>query len=301
MKKFFIIVILVFFGLFIVITLFREQSTHVNSESSDTRRTLNEKENIRKFWDIYRQATEHRIAGRYTDAVAEYEKALMFNAQHEDALYYLGNVYLELDNVKGAANAWKRLVHINPKSSRAHFQLGDLYLSFDQKGLFNIDSAEAEFKQTLAINKEETAPLLRLGQIALIRNNLSDAEHLFDAVIASNFKSVEAYFLNGYVSWKTGNRQKALNLLARASQVSHPAQKKDAAPGEGETPFENISALSEESKHQPIFNTFYKELSGLDSVSLKKQMDNRYQYLDAFLKNIRSLSQFNSEGESVND
>jgi tetratricopeptide (TPR) repeat protein len=301
MKKFFIIVISVLFVLFVVITLFRERSSPVNSENRETIGTLNEKENIQRFWEIYRQATENRIAGRYTKAVVDYEHALIFNNYHEDALYYLGNIYLELDNFKGAETAWKRLVQINPNSSRAHFQLGDLYLTINQKGLFNIDSAETEFKQAMAINKEETAPLLRLGQIALIRNYLSDAKNLFEAVTASNFKSVEAYFLNGYVSWKTGDRQKALNLLKRAAHVSQPVQTIHGTLGEGDTESRNLSGLSEESKHQPIFKNYYKDLSGLDSSSLTRQIDERYQHLDAFLEQIRNMTKSNTEGAAAID
>ena len=174
------------FALFVTITLLKSPSSPVNSENDDSEKMLVEKEKIQRFCEIYRQATEHRIAGRKKEAAVDYQSALMLSDQHEDALYYLGNIYLDLGDIEGAEKVWKRLVQINPNSARAHFQLGDLYLIIEHNALFNIRSAEVEFQRALEINKEETAPLLRLGQIALIRSNLSDARSLFEAVTASN-------------------------------------------------------------------------------------------------------------------
>ena len=253
MKKIIFIFISVLFVLFVTITLLKSPSSPVNSESDDSEKMLVEKEKIQRFWVNYRQATEHRIAGRKKKAAVDYQRALMLNDQHEDALYYLGNIYLDLGDIEGAEKVWKRLVQINPNSARTYFQLGDLYLIIEQNTLFNIQLAEVEFQRALEINKEETAPLLRLGQIALIHSNLSDARSLFEAVTASNFKSVEAYFLDGYIAWKKGDKQKALNLLVQAAEASRPVEPTHGVLGEGDTKSGNAHGLPERSKHQPLF------------------------------------------------
>ena len=145
-------------------------------------------------------------------AVAEYRKAISLNNSHEDALYYLGNMYFDLGELEAAEQIWRRLAEVNPNSARAHSQLGTIYLMIENGNMFNLDAAEAEFQRAFAINKEVTAPVLRLGQIALIRGNFSESQRLFNAVIGSNTRSVEAHFLTGYIDWKRGNLQKALNF-----------------------------------------------------------------------------------------
>jgi len=222
------------------------------------------------------------------DAAVAYRRALEYNEKHEDALYYLGNVYLELGEHKAAEKAWRRLLKVNPYSARAHFQLGDLYLSFDDGKYFDIDTAEAEYRRALEINKEETAPTLRLGYVALIRGNLPESQRYFDAVIGSNYKSVEAHFLNGYVAWKRGDPQKALTLYEKAVKYSFPERPGKGVLGEGDTKAGGAFVLPESSKHQTLFDVFIRDLSVMDKTKISQQMDSQYQKLDAFLTQIRA-------------
>ena len=56
-----------------------------------------DREQVLRFWELYREATDHRVAGRTREAASTYESALELKDDHEDALYYLGNMYVELD------------------------------------------------------------------------------------------------------------------------------------------------------------------------------------------------------------
>ncbi|MFQ5864116.1 MAG: tetratricopeptide repeat protein [bacterium] len=268
--------------LFIVIFVLKFQSSDVKNEQGDNEKKMVEKERIQRFWDLYRQATEHRIAGRLQRAAEDYRSALTINDHHEDALYYLGNVYLELGDFRGAEHAWRRLVQVNSNSARAHFQLGNLHLNFEHKEFFDLNKAEAEFERALEINKEETGPLLSLGQVALIRGNLAEARRYFNAVTGSNYKSVEAHFLNGYIAWKTGNSQKALTLLSKAVKYSQPEKPVQGVLGEGDTKIGPPIGMSNRWKVDLL------DLSGLNESSLLQQMESKYQILDAYLDQIRS-------------
>ena len=278
------IVISVLFSLFVCITLLKKWPLQVNSENVERESTFVNKEKIRRFWEIYRQAGEDRIAGRLRKAAHGYRNALKLNEQHEDALYYLGNVSLELGEFKDAEKAWKDLVEINPNSTRAHFQLGDLYLAFRQNELFAIRSAESEYRLALEINKEETGPLLRLGQVALIKGNLSAANKFFYTVIGSNYKSVEAHFLKGYIAWKTGNLQDALTLLTKAARYSRPLEPIEGVLGESDTK-SGQSFL----QRRASFLAHVADLSNVDESNVSKQIELRYQELDAFLEDIRRV------------
>ena len=294
MKKIFFTVISLLIIIFIAITLLKHGEPEVRLKSSDIKKTEGEKENIQRFWQIYRKATENRIAGKPEKAALEYEQALNIDNQHEDAWYYLGNVYLELNKFESAKQAWQHLVRINPNSSRAHFQLGDLYLSINHQELFDIDSAEQEFKKTLDINKEESAPTLRLGQIALIRNHLPDAKNLFEAVMKSNFKSIEAHFLDGYIAWKTGQSQKASDLLVQAAQLTAVSEPTPPVGNNHDTNVVQAPGISQRSEHQSIFKKYYNDLSGLDRSRLLQEQNERYQQLNVFLEHIRKVSEDNT-------
>lgn len=287
MKRWIIISFAAFIALFIMITLLKNRSPQQSEKIGRERYSISEKEKIREFWQHYRQGTQHRLAGKIHLAAEEYRQALQLDDRHEDALYYLGNMYLELDEFDQAKTAWQRLIQINSSSTRAHFQLGDLYLCFEQEKFFNIDAAEAEYLRAMDINKEETAPLLRLGEVALIRGDLTESQSYLENVIGSNYKNVEAHFLLGFIDWKQGRRQKALTLLNKAKKYSRPERSSPKFTGEGDTKTGRGLVLPESSKQLNPFYPFFQALAELDTTSSLNQMENQYRNLSDFLGKIQ--------------
>ena len=190
---------------------------------------------VRDFWSLYRAATAARVEGRIVDARDGYRAARDLNPRHEDVLYYLGNMELELGNYSGAQRAWQQLVEVNPASARTHSRLGDLYACPDSGAPWVLPRAEREFARAAELNREETGPLLRLGEIAVLRGDWSSAVRYFDAVIGSHSRSVEAHFLKGYVAWRRGQNDDARALHRTAESLAHGAQPVQPAPAEGDT------------------------------------------------------------------
>ena len=291
MRKSFLIIPAVLLALFAAITFMKSRSKPENPPPAAQQTQSVDREAIQQFWIVYRQATEHRIAGRTEAAAAAYRQALELNDRHEDALYYLGNAYFELGNFEAAEKLLRRLLQINPNSARAHLQLGNLYLCTGRDDYFNLDAAEAEFRRAFEINKEETGSLLRLGQVALIRGDLPQAQNDFEAVIGSNFKSVPAYFLNGYIAWKQGNSQAAAARLAKAVQYSRPTAPVKGVLGEGDTkPGASFSAT----KRLPcqVFQGHLEDLAALDETELAQHVEERYREVDAFIERARKMTGF---------
>ncbi len=190
---------------------------------------------IREFWTRYREATAARAAGRLDAARDAYRQARALDPRHEDVLYYLGNMELELENYGEAERAWQQLAQVNPASARAHSSLGDLYACPDSGAPWNLARAAREFARAAELNREETGPLLRLGEVAVLRGDWSRAVRYFDAVIGSHSRSVEAHFLKGYVAWKRGQHDVARAQYRAAETLAHGAQPVQPAPAEGDT------------------------------------------------------------------
>jgi tetratricopeptide (TPR) repeat protein len=192
---------------------------------------------IPEFWSLYREATNARSEGRFAAARDAYRQALALNDRHEDVLYYLGNMEFELGNFRAAEIAWRRLAEINSASARAHSRLGDLYACPDAGAPWDLRRAEAEYARASALNREETGPLLRLGEVALLQGDLKGAAQHFTAVIATHPRSVEAHYLKGYVAWKRGDKAAAgaayrdAEAFTRAALAAAPP----AVPSEGDT------------------------------------------------------------------
>ncbi len=232
-----------------------------------------------RFWTLLRRATDERLAGRYADAAASYREALALNDRHQDALYYLGNAYLALGRHADAEAAWRRLADVNPNSSRAYTQLGDLYLCRGAE-TFDLDAAEAAFARAMEVNLEETGPLLYMGQVMLLRGDLARARDYFDAVSASNYRSVEAHFFGGYVAWQAGERPRADTLFAAAVRHAEPEQPAGGVPGEGDT--KQGRAMTRRASNCLAFEAHVSGLAGVEAAPA--EVDARYRRLDAFLR-----------------
>ncbi len=221
--------------LFVAVTVLKSRSSGTPGSVDSAGMSVEDRDRIRRFWETYRLATEHRIAGRSREAADAYTRALALNPEHQDALYYLGNMDFDLGNLAAAEHAWQRLVEIDPTSARAHSQLGTLYFCVGEQEMLQPERATAEFQRALTINREETGPLLRLGEIALVLGDLENALSYFDAVVGSDYSSVEAHFYKGYIAWKAGALDRASELLAAATRHAQPAEPAEGVPGEGDT------------------------------------------------------------------
>jgi tetratricopeptide (TPR) repeat protein len=166
-----------------------------------------------------REATTQRIAGQSAAALAIYKRALALNPNHADALYYAGNMQLALGSYADAASTWRRLLALDPGSARAQSQMGALFLCLDPGAPLRLDSADVYFHRAHDINKEETGPLLHLGESALVRGDLTRARQLFETVLTTHAASAPAHFYVGYVAMKAGDEQAALREFTRAQQL----------------------------------------------------------------------------------
>jgi tetratricopeptide (TPR) repeat protein len=180
----------------------------------------------RAFWEKLHAGNRARLRSDCGTAARLYEETLALDAVHEDALYYLGQCRRELGDPRAARAAFERLVKVQPASARGHLALGSLLASPDAAEPMDLPAAEAHLRRAHEINREETGPLLRLGELLLVTGRQQEAGQLFEAALRTNPKSVEAAFLAGFVGWQNGAA--AVAPLARrvreAARVEAPVK-----------------------------------------------------------------------------
>lgn len=184
------------------------------------------RQRVRLFWDKLHAANEARLRPDCRTAVGLYEQALELQPRHEDALYYLGQCRRDLGEPPAARTAFERLVEANESSARGHLALGALLASPDPREPMDLAAAEAHLRRAHAINSEETGPVLRLGEIALVSGRTDEAREWFEASLRTNPKSVEAAFLAGFVAWDAGARDlpRLVRRVHDAAEVVAPVK-----------------------------------------------------------------------------
>jgi tetratricopeptide (TPR) repeat protein len=286
MKKFYLISLALISTIFCIITFLKTESQNLNGQKISNDYTTTKKDSIQIFWEIYRQANKYRIEGKLEYAIESYNNALTYDDQHEDALYYLGNVFLDSRKYKEAEKCWKKLIQLNSESSRAHFQLGNLYLNYIDKEIFNIDLAEYHFQKILKINEEESGSVFRLGLIELIRGNITNARKLLEAVSGSNYKNLKASFFNSFIDWKLGLPDKAISRMMNVMRSGKDQKPETDIPGEGDTKSGKPLYIAKGPGRKSLFHEFTYGLEDIDPSNLNSQLEKRYENLDIFLEQL---------------
>jgi tetratricopeptide (TPR) repeat protein len=237
---------------------------------------------VRQFWALMREATAQRVDGQSAAALATYQRALALNPGHADALYYAGNMQLALGAYLDAAATWRRLLALDPGSARTQSQMGALFLCLDPGAPLQLDSADAYFHRAHAINKEETGPLLRLGESALVRGDLARARQLFQTVLATHAASAPAHFYVGYLAMKAGDEAGAAREFARAQELPLAAVVAGAT-SEGDTKT-GLPMRAERQSCDTLRALSEERVSGDQRAAMRE----RYRRLDSLLATARA-------------
>jgi len=175
-----------------------------------------ERQRVLRFWDRLNAATAARIGDDCAKASELYREALALDPKHEDCLYYMGQCQRQLKQPSEARQAFETLVELNPASARGHLALGALLASSDPQEPMDVSQAESHLRRAHDINGEETGPMVRLGEVLMLRGQDGEARRWLDAALSTNSKSIEAAFLLGYLAWESGDRRAALHLAGKA-------------------------------------------------------------------------------------
>lgn len=245
--------------------------------------TTADRDGIRRFWELHRAATTLRVAGDFEGAVEAYRAALELDPSHEDALYFLGNAYIETGRFAAADSTLSRLVAAHPDQARGHIRRGELYLCYPEAELFDVRAAGGAFARGLELNREETGPMLRLAQAALVEGNAREAVPWLEAVIGTHATSFEAHLLLGYVAWKKGNRHSAHERYERALEILGSTYA-DPVIGEGDRKHGSFILPGEQATCPGMLSLLDPLLAPTDPQSA----DAAYRHIDASIARLAS-------------
>ncbi len=215
-RKEFILVALILLIAFAGITIVKYRN-HPGSGAPSTVAVM--PDFVQTFWAQYNLATECRLQGKIDSSIIAYKEALKLNPDHEDALYYIGIMYMKADSFEKAQQTLGKLTELNPQSERAFIQLGNLYFCVNHTNYFHPEKSKLYFERAYELNKETLNPNLRLGEIALFQDRTNDALVIFNKLLMMDQKNAEIYFMIGYLNWKSGKVQYAIKDLERTFEL----------------------------------------------------------------------------------
>lgn len=271
-SKEFIIVAIILLLAFAGITFTKNwKKTESNSSSSKAANS----DSIQIFWANYNQATQYRLHNVSDSSIIAYEAALTLSPNHNDALYYIGNMYMKVGQFDKAQKSWEKLIELNPQGERAFSQLGTLYFCVTNPDYFHPGKAKSYFERAYDLNKEALNPNFHLGEIALFQDRIKDAITIFNKLSLMEQKNMEINFIMGYLNWKSGREQEAIKDLERTFE-----QKKAGIS------VENIS-MEENQECDLFLNWLNNNLTQAGKYDIRIVMPDVYQKFDLYLITMR--------------
>jgi len=283
MKRLLPLILGLFLLAFALITVLRRRSPEERSATAQQSARTARRDSVTQFWAVYREATRYRIQGALEQAAEKYTEALRLNDRHEDALYYGGNVYFQLGRFQEAKRAWARLIRVNPLSTRAYIELGDLYLTEEH----NLEEAKPLYRRAFQISKEETGPLIRLARVAVLEGDLDQAAQYYQDILRA-YPNREAFFLTGYIAWRAGAEQNAWEFFGKSVNYDASSGSKSGFSNEGDT---KTGDPTEYVRMEGLFDGWIRKLARLDSGVTRREMAAMYRDVQSYLQSMRTKVQ----------
>lgn len=159
-------------------------------------------------------AIEHHNAGRLDDAEAGYREVLAHDAQHVDALHFLGFIAFQRGELARAVELITRALALNPANPHAQQNLGNAY-----QALGDAARAAACFRKAMELKPQLVDAHFNLGIACRDLGQREEAAACFLRVLELRPQSAEAHFCLGHLYCDEDRVAEGLACFARALEL----------------------------------------------------------------------------------
>jgi tetratricopeptide (TPR) repeat protein len=215
---------------------------------------------------LYSSAKLHMTA--FNDATfAMFERAPASYRVHE-----LSAEIFEIENRYSEAVAeYRKAIELNPRAPDLHFRLGRAIL-MQSHSPESLQQASAEFRAELKVSPEDSASEFQLGQIAETQGNAADAKLHFERAVSLSPTFVQALIALGKIHLQNKQYAEAISVLTRATQVQ-PAN--ESAHYALLTTYRNNGQMDRANAEKATLDRLQKPPQGEFSNFLKRLGENR--------------------------
>ena len=145
---------------------------------------------IRRSHSIQRDASARRaysypldLHGRYTEAIAQLEKAIAINPNLTAAYFELASLYRRVNQPRMSVAIYNRVLEIDPNNARAYLRICETFAAVGE-----FKDAEPFCDQALEIDPEYADAHRMLGQLRYSRRNYEGAIEEFQHLQRSGLR-----------------------------------------------------------------------------------------------------------------
>lgn len=170
--------------------------------------------------DLMKEAIVHFDGGRYAKSIELLDEAIKVNKfeQLTDILYYYRAISkTKINQYSEALADYSKAIETNPYKSKYFYHRG---LTYFQIG--NYEQAKNDFTTTLSMDGENADIYVKLGFLKQQENDLKGAIEDYTKAITFNSKLGDAYYYRGLIYLQVLLPEKACTDLQKATDLGHP-------------------------------------------------------------------------------
>ena len=152
--------------------------------------------------------------GSTEEAAEAFKKVIYLNPNYADGFSNLGVILKKQDKLEDAAKAFRKAITLKPDYAEAYNNLG---VTLEQSG--NLNEAINLYKKSILLKPNYAEAYNNLGNVLKSQNNLKEAINAYNKAISINPKYPEAYFNLGISYKETGKLEAALNAYNKAISI----------------------------------------------------------------------------------
>ncbi|MEW6609326.1 MAG: DUF2723 domain-containing protein [bacterium] len=152
--------------------------------------------------------------GKYPQAIAEYQKALLADPKRLMSYYNLGMVYNDLGKSQNAISQFNKIIAIDKRDAKGYYGLGLVY----QK-LGKVDEAISEYKKAVELDPERDFILVNLGSAYISKGMHNEAVACFQKAIVLSPQNIAAIYNLGVAYSQSGNRLEAISAFQKVLSI----------------------------------------------------------------------------------
>ncbi|MDP3011048.1 MAG: tetratricopeptide repeat protein [Methylococcales bacterium] len=160
------------------------------------------------------QGLEYQDANRLTDALNSYERVLVIDPHHIDALINRGNVLEDLNRLTDALASYDRAIAARPDYARAHSNRGNVLQSLQR-----FDEALASYDKALAIQPDYAVAFYNRGNTLQACKRPQDAIQSYQYALAIKPDFIQALISLGNALHDDQRFEEALSSYDRALAI----------------------------------------------------------------------------------
>ena len=166
----------------------------------------------------FSQAKMHEFSAEYSEAIAEFEKAISFDSQSARLRVEFARALLRTGDVNRAVQQCQTATELDPADSAPRFLLGQIYSNLSDEAEENVEKAISEFERTIELDPEHFEALYYLGDLQLERKNYQAAVTSLSQFLQLRPWVVRAYLLKSRAHRGLSDLEAAIETLERSRE-----------------------------------------------------------------------------------